>query len=768
MPMLSRRGLLAGAALGGGLVVAWSLWPRRFGSPLQPNPDETAFGAWLKIGTDGVVTVAVPQLEMGQGVSTLLPQLVAVELGADWRQVAVQPAPVSGAYANVPLAAKWAPLWLPTRLPGFVEIGPDDLVVQRYAEETRFTATAEGQSLDAYAMPCREAAAAARAMLSQVAADRWDIAWEECEAQNGFVTHGDKRIRFGDLAQEAAELTPPDPPPVRVDGAFEVPVAGQNDPATSFPRLDLPSKVDGSHLFAGDVRLPGMVFAAIRHGPVNQSSLAGFDKEAAESIPGFDSLVRNESWLAALADNWWAAEQVLKAAQPRFTTASRVHSPEIEERLAAAIGDSDDEGEGAEGEKGHVIAERGEGALAIRTPDLELDYEVAPAQHQPLETASATAWLRDGRLELWLGSQAPERARAAVADALGIATEDVILYAMPAGGSFDARLEHDHAIEAALIAREAKRPVQLVWSRWQETIAGYPRAPVTARLSARLADDGSIAILKTRLATPPWGREFGARLFGKRSNWDAIEDSSGKADPMVGEGALPIYDVASAVVEHVPVRTDLPAGKMRGQAHGYTAFMMESFVDEAARASRREPLSYRIEMLSGDLRMVECLQRAARLANWNGGEEGSGQGLACHRIGSTDSGGRIACIATAGPGEGGVRVTRLVAAVDIGRIVNLDIARQQIEGGLIFGLSLALGSSNVYNRGRPENERLAQMQLPLLADSPEIEIDFLTSEAPSFDPGELGVAVAAPAIANALFASTGLRLRRLPLLAGGL
>lgn len=762
MVLLSRRRVLAGAAAGGGLLVAWALWPRNYRTGLEPGENEAGFDAWLKIAPDGIVTVALPQLEMGQGVSTILPQVVATELGADWRQVAVQPVAPSGAYTNVPLAAKWGRLWLPSLTPGFVETRPEDLVVRRWAEANRFMATAEGTSLAAFEQPCREAAAAARSMLAQVAADRWDVSWEECDAAAGFIVHGNKRLRFGELAQEAAELDPPDPAPLRVDAAAEQPVEGQNDVSTSLPRLDLPSKVDGSHLFAGDVRLPGMVYAAIRHGAVNQSLLGSFDAEQARGIPGYVGAIKGKRWLAAVAENWWAAERALDAMNPRFSTVERIDSAEIEARMSEA----------RESASSYRIAQRGEGADNMGTPDLTLHYDIHPALHLPLETASATAWLRDGRLELWLASQAPEKARAAVAAAVGLSTEDVILYPMPAGGSFDARLEHAHAIEAALIARETGKPVQLVWSRWQEALASYPRAPVAAKVSARLAEDGTIGILRTRLITPPWGREFGARLFDNCTSWAAIDDSEGKADPMVGEGAMPPYAIPDVVVDHVPFRSGLPAGKMRGQAHGYTAFILESFIDEVAQRNDREPLSYRIALLGEDIRLVECLQRAARLAEWGGGEDGRGQGLACHRMGEEEQagqgGGRIACVATAKQEEGGVRVTGFSVAVDIGRIVNLDIARQQIEGGLIYGTGLALGSSTAWERGLPVNARLGSMGLPLLADSPEIEIEFIASDAPPFDPGELGVAVAAPAIANALFSATGLRLRQLPLLSGGL
>lgn len=758
MVMLSRRRVLAGAAAGGGLLVAWALWPRHYPGGLAPREEDASFDAWLTISPQGIVTVALPQLEMGQGISTILPQIVAVELGADWRQVAVQPVAPGGAYANIPLAARWGQMWLPPLIPGFVETRADDLVVRRWAEANSFVVTAEGTSLAAYEGPCREAAAAARAMLAQVAADRWDVPWEECDAAAGFIVHHDKRLRFGELAQEAAALDPPDPAPLRVESASEVPVEGNGEQATAWPRLDLPSKVDGSHLFAGDIRLPGMVYAAIRHGPRSRSLLGSFDAAAGRKVTGFVAAVKGKRWLAAVATNWWAAERALEAMAPHFRTVEPLDSGAMEQALSDAR-DTDDS---------YRIAQRGAGAANMGQPDLTLHYDIRPALHLPLETASATAWLHDGRLELWVASQAPAYVREAVARALDLAAADVVLYPMPAGGSFDARLDHDHAVEAAVIARATGRPVQLVWSRWQEAVAGYPRAPVAAKVSARLAEDGSIGIIRTRLATAPWGREFGARLIGNRTSWAAIADSAGKPDPMVGEGAMPPYAIPDVVVDHVPVQTGLPAGKMRGQAHGYTAFILESFIDEVAHRNRREPLSYRMAMLGEDIRLAECLQRAARLADWGGGADGQGQGLACHRMGEGEDAGRIACIATVKQEEGGVRVTRFSVAVDIGRIVNLDIARQQIEGGLLFGTGLALGSGVVYDGGLPATGRLGELGVPVLRDSPEIEIDFIVGQSAPFDPGELGVAVAAPAIANALFSVTGLRLRQLPLLSGGL
>jgi isoquinoline 1-oxidoreductase beta subunit len=399
---------------------------------------------------------------------------------------------------------------------------------------------------------------------------------------------------------------------------------------------------------------------------------------------------------------------------------------------------------------------------------LTLRYDVAPATQAPLETASATARLDNGRLELWLASQAPERARAAAAKAAGVAESDTVLYPMAAGGSFDRRLEHDHAIEAAILAREAApRPVQLVWSRWQEMLAGRPRQPLAALVSGWYGEDKSVNGLRLRVAMPPAMREFGERLFGNKTAAAAIEATSGEADTLAFAGALPPYAIPAVAIDHVPARTGLPAGRMRGNSHAWLAFLIESFVDELATRTGREPLSFRIEMLGQDVRLAECLQRAARLAQWDGGAQQSGQGVACWRIGDAASGGRIACIATAHAGPGGVKVGKLSAAADIGRVVNMDIARQQIEGGLIYGMSLALGSSLTWEQGLPSPSRFAGLALPLLADCPEIELAIVQSNAPPADPGELGVAVAAPAIANALHSATGLRLRRLPLLSEG-
>jgi len=754
----TRRGLITGAAIGGGLIVAWTLMPRRFPDVLTLGRDEYVFDAWIRIASNGVITVAVPQTEMGQGVTTLLPQVVAAEMGADWRQMAAEPAPVSGAYANVPLAARWSALWMP--MAPSLASEPDALLARRFAQATRFAATADGTTLAAYEDGCRNAAAAARAMLAMAAAGRWGISWEECDAADGFITHGDNRLSFAELAVEAADFSPPDPPPLKTQPYGEEGIQGKSDGKIAYPRIDLPSKVDGTFQFAGDVRLPGMVYAAIRHGPVDKARLDEFNPFNTRGIRGVVGAVKGKRWLAVAATSWWAAERAIETMQPRFSVEHLVDSEEIETRMDDA----------ARSGEAHTIETRGNGYQAHGTPDIALRYSVAPGVHAPLETASATAHFADGRLELWIASQAPERARTAAAEALGLKVEDVVLYPMPAGGSFDRRLEHDHAIEVAMIARELDRPVQLIWSRWQEQLMTRPRAPAQVLMVAQLSDEGTGAIeaMKARITAAPANVEFGHRLFDNHTSWAAIRESEGMADALACEGAILTYGIPHISVDHVPVEVGLPCGRMRGNAHGYTAFAMESFIDELAAKHDREPLSYRMGMLGGDTRLAECLQRVARLANWDGGADQSGQGLACHRIGDSESGGRIACIADVRPGENGLNIARICAVADIGRIVNLDIARQQVEGGLVFGLAMAMGASTKYRGGLPTAQRLADLNLPNLSDCPDIEVDFITSDAPPADPGELGAVVAAPAIANAIYSATGLRLRHLPLLSEGI
>jgi len=614
-----------------------------------------------------------------------------------------------------------------------------------FAQRQGLTLTGGSTSVRMFEDDCRAAGAAARALLCRAAAARWDVAWTDCATAEGFVVHGGQRLRFAELVDAAAAETLPDPLPIGVQGAGKL--MGQ-----SVARIDTPAKVDGSANFAGDIRLADMVHAAIRQAPLGDSRLVAVDRAAADRIRGVLQVVEAPGWVAAVATTWWAASKALDAMHPRFATAGPiVDDARIDAALAAALA-----------APGRRIARVGDpDAVFAGARLVTADYAAAPALHAALETASATAAYRDGRLEIWMPTAAPGAARAAAARAAGIGEGDTVIHPMMAGGSFGAALDSRAAEQAAVLAVKLKRPVSLVWSRGEDTLHDRVRAPARARMSARLAPNGAILGWSSRIAAPSTGRDLATRLLP--GGVAALARGWAGGDGYAVAGAVPPYRLPNLSVDHHPVEIGVPTGHLRGGAHGYTAFFNECFLDEIARASGSEPLSFRIGMLGGDPRLARCLSTAASLGGWDGGVAGSGQGIACHSF----RGSSIAVLAEAHIGDDQRPVVdRLVAAVDCGRMVNPDLVRQQIEGGLIFGMACARGAATGYARGLATVRGFAGMDLPLLDDTPDITVEFVRSDDPPGGVGELGVPAVAPAIANALFAATGTRLRRLPLRAG--
>ncbi|RZL97795.1 MAG: xanthine dehydrogenase family protein molybdopterin-binding subunit, partial [Sphingomonas sp.] len=338
--------------------------------------------------------------------------------------------------------------------------------------------------------------------------------------------------------------------------------------------------------------------------------LAGYDEAAARRIPGLAGVVKSKRWIAAAAASWWQAERALDAMKPRFAGAKSLDTAQVATWLREAAKDA-----------GTLVALTGdvETALADGNAVFTANFSIAPAIHAPLETASATARFADGKLELWIASQAPEAARRAAAQAVGIATESVTLYPVPAGGSFDARLEKQHASEVAQIAKALGRPVQLTWSRFEEMKALSPRTPVGIALTAKL-DTGTLLPIawRARIACPATMREFGARLFANATPEAARAAAAGEADPLACEGAVPPYGIANVAVEHVPVTLPMSTARLRGNAPAYTAFASESFVDELARRAGRDPLLFRLGMLGEAPRLAEVLRRVGRIGEWDG------------------------------------------------------------------------------------------------------------------------------------------------------
>lgn len=744
LPRIDRRTLLIGGGAGIGLVVAWNLWPRKYLPNLTADQGETVFGAWIKIGDDGHVAVAVPQAEHGQGVYTTLPQIVADELGADWRTVAVEPAPLNPLYAN-PFGAE-----------ELFEGGDNQVMTawrDRHAVQIGLMFTGGSSSVRSFEDPLRAAGAAARILLCKAAAARWKVEWQTCATGDGFVSHGKDRLRFAELAAEAARdfggTALPDPLPLR----GEVPnrLYGQ-----SLPRLDAPSKIDGSANFAGDIRLPDMLFASIRQGPVGDSKLVRVDRAAADRINGVRHVVTNDQWVAAVATTWWAANTALDAMAPRFQTrGGRVDDASIAAALKAALD-----------APGTRLAQAGDVAAAFKDAKLvTAEYQVGLAPHAAIETMTATAQLRGGRLDLWLPTQAPGLARAAAAAAIGLSEDAVVVHPMLIGGSFGANLETQCAAQAAVLAKTLDRPVQLVWSRAEDLLHDRFRPPARARMSARLGANGQILGWQARIAAPATGQQLARRLLAQDRGFSAALSLAGASNHYAVAGAKPVYRIPAYAVDHHPAEIGVPTGHWRSGAHSYTAFFTECFLDELAHLAGTEPLSYRIGMLGGDARLARCLSTAASLGGWEGGVAGSGQGLACHSF----RGSHIAVLVEAHVGEGqAVSVDRIVAAVDCGRQVNPDVVKQQIEGGLLFGMAAAIGGATGFKDNLAQARSFGALGLPRLADTPDITVELIPSEAEPGGVSELAVPPVAPAIANALQAATGGRLRSLPLVPGTL
>jgi isoquinoline 1-oxidoreductase beta subunit len=623
------------------------------------------------------VTVAVPQVETGQGVWTALPQILADELGAAWETVAVEPAPAGPHYDNE--------LW--------AELRPYD-----FAEPGRVTAGAT--SIRAFEQPLRQAGAAARALLCAEAAALWGVAAAECDTDAGFVTHEGKRLPFGELAARAAERSAPEQPALRPAGGGKL--AGR-----SLPRLDLPAKSDGSFRFASDVRLPGLRFAAaalVPHG----GRLTGYDR----SVSG---VAAGNGWIAALGETSWSAAERLKQAAPRIAGPAAPDSAAVKQMLDDVLRSGE----------ATVLSERGE-LEAARGRQIEATFRVEPALHLGLEPLSATARLERGTLEVWAPTQAPDRTRAAAAEAAGVAVRDVLLYPMPVGAP-DGRAFHADAVPvAAALARRTGAPVQVVIAPGQSVRHDRPRAPAAIRCHATLGPDN-----------------YPLAWSERRAGGEAVD------------AAFP-YAVPSVRLEEVRAELPIATGYMLGGGAAIAAFARESFLDELARASDLEPLAFRIALLGGQPRLAHVLQAAAAIGGWDGGGPGSSMGLAC--LSAYGSHIALLAVASIGPDQK-VQADRLVAAVDCGRAINSGLVRQQVEGGLLAGLARATAAGPDIRAGLIESRGSAA---PRLARTPEILVEIVSSRV---DPGGvsgLGDSVVAPAVANAVASATAKRLRSLP------
>ena len=712
--------MLIGGGTGVGLVVAYVAWPRHLRSDLRAEKGEFAFGNFIKIARDGRITIAVAQTETGQGIWTALPQIVADEVGASWDSIAVEPAPLGGAYSNV-LAREQG--WLD----GFGWLRSYNM-----ESDGRMRITANSTSVRAFEQPMRKAAAVAREMLVGAAADRWNIDPKDCDTADGFVMNRGRTFTFGELAEEAADRSPPGNPPLRQTAKARL--FGQ-----PLPRLDGPAKADGSWRFADDVRLPGMMFASVRAAPPPGGRLLDFSRQPIATVHGIRYVAARDDWFAIVADTWWAAERGAKAGDPKFS-ADRTPA-----NFRGAFEDALANG------KDRRRYRRGDYEKTVKgSRPLAATYFVAPSQHLVLEPLTATARFDGGHLEVWAPTQAPGLARETAAKAADIGVSEVTLYPMPVGEPAGRSLEPDAIPFAVELARQLKRPVQVTLSQSASQNHERVSSGGLARMTA-LPGQGGI--------TAAWKMEVAA-VDGMASSLGRMLDVEDKRRLIrAAINGLPPYSIPNATIEVVRPALPFRIGYMRGSPQREHAFFTESFIDELAHAAGLEPLAFRMSMLGENGRLARCLQGAARLAEWDGGGPGSTMGLA----GWSAFGSHIGLVANATiASDQRVKVDRLVAAVDCGRAVNTGLIAQQIEAGLIWALAQATVPSPEWVAGMPRARPFGSIGLPRLSETPRIVVEIIPSSDPPGGVSGLGTTVLAPAVANAIFAASGKRMRSLP------
>jgi isoquinoline 1-oxidoreductase beta subunit len=707
---LSRRRLLqAGAAAGGGLMLSLSLpFADRRGAAAAA--DEFAPNAFIRIGSDGRVVLIMPYVEMGQGTYTSIPMLIAEELEVDLKQVQLEHAPPNEKlYANPLLGVQ---------------------------------ATGNSNAIRGAWKPLREAGAAARTMLVAAAAKGWGVDPKSCRAQDSEVLHAPtgRRLKYAELAAEAAKMPVPDGITLKAPADFKL----IGKPAK---RLDTPAKVNGTVVYGIDVRPPGVKIATLAQSPVFGGRVKGLDDTAAKAVKGVRQVVRLDDAVAVVADHMGAAKKGLAALKiewddgphAKLTTADVAR--ELEQAtlgsgaVAQNIGDADK-------------------AIAGAARKIEAIYQVPFLAHATMEPMNCTVHFRNDECEIWIGSQAVARVQAMAAKAAGLPPEKVIVHNHLIGGGFGRRLEADGAVRAVEIAKHVDGPVKVVWTREEDIQHDMYRPYWFDRVSAGLNEQGRPVAWKNRFA----GSSVIARWLppGFKNGLDS--DST--------EGAIDlVYDLPNFHVEFVRVEPPgIPTAFWRSVGPSHNVFVTESFIDEMAAAAKQDAVAYRRTLLDKSPRAKAVLDLAAEKAGWGQAlPKGSGRGVSLQSVfGSYQA--QVAEVEVSK--EGTVRVRRVVCAVDCGAVVNPDTVQAQIQSGIIFGATAALYGEITLKNGRVEQTNFDTYQILRMNDAPAIEVHIVKSAEPPGGMGETGTSAVVPAIANAIFAATGKRLRKMPVDAG--
>ncbi|MDH3320509.1 MAG: xanthine dehydrogenase family protein molybdopterin-binding subunit [Betaproteobacteria bacterium] len=747
-----RRLLIAAGLVGGAFVVGGYLFYRprdrlRLPAGMAAPKGEAWLTAWLRIGADGSVTVAVPRQEMGQGITTALPMLVAEELDCDPASLAFEQAPVDSVYANATMIADGVPFrpddhgWL-ARLARHSQYKVGELLgVQATGGST---SVRDGWEV------MRRAGAAAREMLIGAGAARWGVAPGECSTELGTVRYGNRSLRYAELIAEAARQPIPGQPALKNPAQFRL-------IGTALPRLDVAAKTNGRAQFGIDVRVPGLRYAALAQCPVFGGTLKRVDAAKAKAMPGVLEVIELEATstsaaaVAVVADSWWRAKSALDALEIAWNEGAHARLDSAAQRALYANLLADGEARVYES-VGNPLVE-----LVAEKQVVQARYEVPYLAHATMEPINCTALVKDGRCEIWVGTQAPTFVRWLAAGAAGVDRDKVTVHIPFLGGGFGRRTEMGVVVQAAAIARRLPgTPVQLLWSREEDIQHDVYRPMAMAQLRCALDAQGGIRAWHNRIVSQSCTGGLTARL------WPAAASDLMK-DKTTAEGAFDLsYAMPHRLVEHVPVHQPVPVGFWRSVGHSYNAFFVEGFLDELAHSAKRDPYEFRRALLAAAPRHRRVLETAAQKAGWGSPlPPRTGRGIALaesfHSI--------VAQVAEVEVGaDKALRVKRVVCAIDCGKAVNPGIVAAQMESGIVFGLSAALYGEITLKNGRVEQSNFPDYDVVHMADCPAIETHIVDSGWEHLGGvGEPGTPPIAPAVANAVFAATGQRLRKLPL-----
>ena len=706
----SRRTLLTGG-LAGGFLLAFHVPMARAAAAnvaegMPPEAGSFAPNAFIRIDRAGKVTLIIPQVEMGQGVFTALPMIIAEELDADWNNVHVEAAPPNEKlYANPMLGVQ---------------------------------ATGNSNSIRAFWLPMRKAAAGARALLIQAAAKQWGVDAASCTVESGQVVHAasGRKLSYGTLADSANGTAPADPP---LKAAKDFKLIGK-----PLKRLDTPTKVNGKEVYGIDVMLPGLKFATIAASPAFGGKVRHVDDSAAKAVPGVQQVVVLDDLVAVVGDHMWAAKKGLEACKIDWDAGPNGHvdSELIWNRIRAA---SDQDGLTAK--------KAGDADKALADGEkIEARFELPFLAHATMEPMNCTVHLTPGGCELWLGTQIAARVQTTAADTAKVPLDKVIVHNQIIGGGFGRRLEPDMVVKAVRVAQHVEGPVKVVWTREEDIQHDLYRPNYYDRLTATLKD-GKIDGWHHRVTGSSVVARWLPAAFKGNHNIDFDTVDSAIDVPY----AIPNLKVE--VVRHEPPA--VPTGFWRGVGPNNNVFAIESFMDELAKKAGADPVEFRRTHLAKTPRLLAALNLAADKAGWGTSlPPRHGRGVSA-QVSFASFIVTIAHVEVSD--DGNVRLHRLTTAVDTGTVVNPDTVTAQLQGGMIFGSTAALWGEITVANGRVRQSNFHDYRMLRINETPEIDVHLIASTEPPGGIGETGVTTAPPAIRNAIYAATGVPLRRLPI-----